>query len=72
MSDRKRETRRRQYATRSGSKALKLIVESRVAQQLGAGVPLVREALIDRDLMRASLADWKVETLDQWFLDEAD
>src|SRR5215510_147120 len=75
MSDRKRETRRRQYATRSGSKALKLIqpvskrdqvvaafkdailrgeiqpgdaiVESRVAQQLGAGVPLVREALIE-------------------------
>src|SRR5215510_723696 len=75
MSDRKRETRRRQYATRSGSKALKLIqpvskrdqvvaafkdailrgeirpgdaiVESRIAQQLGAGVPLVREALIE-------------------------
>ena len=25
-----------------------------------------------RDLMRASLADWKVETLDQWFPDETD
>src|SRR5262245_8957512 len=97
MSDRKRETRRRQYATRSGSKALKLIQPVSKRDQVVASCYVMKnrrdrksylasaarhEQLIEalsklskaklRDLMRASLADWKVETLDQWFPDEAD
>ena len=40
-------------------------------EKLIEALPKLSKAKL-RDLMRASLADWKVETLDQWFPDETD
>jgi len=40
-------------------------------EKLIEALPRLSKAKL-RDLMRASLADWKVETLDQWFPDETD